>query len=58
MQPVLQVEGKLVIATVGGTAQKPSAIALLKVDSVDGLLQSKPEDWDLVKLSTKSEVGC
>ena len=46
------------IATTGGSAQKPSAVAVLMLNSVDELLKSEPEDWETVKLSTKSEVCC
>ena len=53
-----QVNGKLLVATAGGSSQKPSAIALLEVNSVDDLLESEPEQWQSIRLSTKSEVWC
>ena len=52
----VQVKGKLLMATTGGSAQKPSAIALLEVDSVDDLLKTEPEHWQTIRLSTQSEV--
>lgn len=54
---VAQVNGKLLVATAGGSSQKPSAIALLEVSSVDDLLSSEPEQWQSIRLSTKSEIG-
>ena len=53
-----QANGKLFVATAGGSSQKPSAIALLEVNSVDDLLNSEPEQWQSIRLSTKSEVCC
>ena len=51
-----QANGKLFVATAGGSSQKPSAIALLEVNSVDDLLNSEPEQWHSIRLSTKSKV--
>ena len=53
----MQVGGKLLIATTGGSSQKPSAIALLEVDSVDDLLKVEQDHWQTIRLSTKSEVS-
>lgn len=53
----VQVGGKLLIATTGGSSQKPSAIALLEVDSVDDLLKVEQDQWQTIRLSTKSEVS-
>ena len=52
----MQVNKKLLVATAGGSSQKPSAIALLEVGSVDELVKSEPEQWRSIRLSTKSEV--
>lgn len=53
----VQVGGKLLIATTGGSSQKPSSVALLEVDSVDDLLKSEQNQWQIIRLSTKSEVS-
>lgn len=53
----VQVQGKLLIATTGGSSQKPSSVALLEVASVDDLLQSEQHQWQMLRLSTKSEVS-
>ena len=53
----VQVGKKLLVATAGGSSQKPSAIALLEVGSVDELVKSEPEQWQSMRLSTKSEVS-
>lgn len=53
----VQVGGKLLIATTGGSSQKPSSVALLEVNSVDDLLKSKENQWQIIRLSTKSEVS-
>ena len=53
----VQVGGKLLIATTGGSSQKPSSVALLEVDSVDDLLGSEQNQWQIIRLSTKSEVS-
>ena len=44
------------MATAGGSSQKPSAVALLEVDSVDELIKSEAHQWQSIRLSTKSEV--
>ncbi|KAL3136838.1 hypothetical protein ABBQ38_005546 [Trebouxia sp. C0009 RCD-2024] len=54
---VAQVGGKLLVATTGGSSRKPSAVALLEVDSVDDLLKAKPDQWQMIRLSTKSQVS-
>ena len=54
--PCEQVGGKLLVATTGGTSQKPSAVALLEVGSVDELIKSEAHQWQSIRLSTKSEV--
>lgn len=53
----MQVDGKLLVATSGGSSQKPSAVALLEVASVDELIKSEAHQWQSIRLSTKSEVG-
>lgn len=53
----MQVGGKLLVATSGGSSQKPSAVALLEVGSVDELIKSEAHQWQSIRLSTKSEVG-
>lgn len=53
----VQVGGKLLIATTGGSSQKPSSVALLEVNGVDDLLESEENQWQIIRLSTKSEVG-
>lgn len=45
------------VATTGGSSRKPSAVALLEVDSVDDLLKAKPDQWQMIRLSTKSQVS-
>ena len=52
----MQVGGKLLVATSGGSSQKPSAVALLEVGSVDELIKSEAHQWQSIRLSTKSEV--
>ncbi|KAL3158064.1 hypothetical protein ABBQ32_011673 [Trebouxia sp. C0010 RCD-2024] len=54
---VAQVGGKLLVATTGGSSRKPSAVALLEVSCVDDLLKSKPDQWQMIRLSTKSQVS-
>ena len=44
------------MATTGGNSQKPSAVALLEVGSVDELIKSEAHQWQSIRLSTKSEV--
>lgn len=44
------------MATAGGSSQKPSAVALLEVGSVDELIKSEAHQWQSIRLSTKSEV--
>ena len=44
------------VATSGGSSQKPSAVALLEVGSVDELIKSEAHQWQSIRLSTKSEV--
>lgn len=45
------------MATTGGSSRKPSAVALLEVSCVDDLLKSKPDQWQMIRLSTKSQVS-
>ncbi|DBB15202.1 TPA: hypothetical protein ACH3X3_004206 [Trebouxia sp. C0006] len=54
---VAQVGGNLLVATTGGSSQKPSAVALLEVGNVDELIKSEAHQWQSVRLSTKSEIG-
>lgn len=45
------------MATTGGSSRKPSAVALLEVNDVDDLLKAEPDQWQMIRLSTKSEVS-
>ncbi len=42
----------------GGSAQKPSELALLTVGSVDDLMKARPGDWQSLRKSTTVQVGC
>ena len=45
------------VATTGGSSRKPSAVAILEVDSMDDLLKAEPDQWQMIRLSTKSQVS-
>ncbi len=53
---ILEAGGKLQLALTGASAQKPSEVAVLEVDSVDSLLTSSPEDWKVLRKATNLEV--
>lgn len=53
---VVQVGGKLLVATTGGSPLKPSEVALLQVDSVEALRASTPEQWQVLQCSSKALV--
>jgi hypothetical protein len=52
-----QVNGELMVATVGGSSQQPSEIALLIVDDVDTLKSSKAAQWQALKQSSTAKVN-
>ena len=52
----MQVGGKLLVATTGGSPLKPSEVALLEVDSVEALAASTPEQWLVLQRSSKAQV--
>lgn len=51
-----QVDGKLHVAAVAGSPTSAAALVRLVVDSEDGLLSSKPDDWQTLKKSTAVQV--
>lgn len=53
---VKEVNGELMVATVGGSSQQPSEIALLIVDDVDTLKSSKAAQWQALKQSSTAKV--
>lgn len=53
---MVQVGGKLLVATTGGSPLKPSEVALLEVDSVEALRASTPEQWQVLQRSSKAQV--
>ena len=52
----VQVAGKIMVATTGGSPLKPSEVALLEVDSVEGLRGSTPEQWQVLQRSSKAQA--
>jgi hypothetical protein len=51
-----QVKGRLLVALAGGSPLKPSEVALLDVESVDALIASTPEQWQILRKSSTVEV--
>ena len=41
---------------VAGSALKPSALVVLRAEGVEGLKASKPEDWEVLAVTTTLEV--
>ena len=54
---VVEAKGKLLLATVGGSPKKPSAVIALQVGSPDELIKSKPSQWVVLKEASTSQVG-
>ena len=52
----MQVNGKLLVATTGGSPLKPSEVALLEADSVEDLISSGPDRWQVLRRASKAEV--
>lgn len=55
--PSVQVGGRLLVATTGGSPLKPSEVALLEVADVAALKASCPDDWQTLQRSSKAQVG-
>ena len=54
---LLQVGGKIVVATTGGSPQQPSELALLEVGSVEELKTAGPDQWRTLRKSTTLEAS-
>ena len=54
---LLQVGGKIVVATTGGSPQQPSELALLEVGSVEDLQTAGPDQWHALRKSTTLEAS-
>ena len=54
---LLQVGGKIVVATTGGSPQQPSELALLEVGSVEDLQTAGPDQWRALRKSTTLEAS-
>ena len=53
---VVETQGKLVLASIGRSPKKPSAVTALEVSSADELLSAKTSQWAVLKVGSKMKV--
>ncbi|KAI8473651.1 MAG: Alpha/Beta hydrolase protein [Monoraphidium minutum] len=53
---VSEVGGDLAVAVAAGSPTRANAVMMLKAKGVEGLMASKPGDWEVVKASTDMEL--
>ncbi len=52
----MKVNGKLLVGIAGGSPTKPTEVALLEANGVEGLLSSQPSDWKALRKSSNMQV--